>query len=160
MLCIFHPKFPLRVEGSSINVSKWCVINPVKSKWCMSLDLLVCAICVCIFKGERVNVHKWLSVLQQTICSYHVPCILGVSKDPDAGTALDWNCCFCQLSICVGSHLVCRWWFSQGLTKGCPALPSYLLMSAASTLSSTRVYHIEPDCKGWHTNLAGCHQKK
>ena len=33
-------------------------------------------------------------------------------------------------------------------------------MGAASTLLCTMVYHIEPDCKGWHANLSGWHQKK
>ena len=33
-------------------------------------------------------------------------------------------------------------------------------MGAASTLSSTIVYHIEPDSKGPHANLAGRHKKK
>ena len=32
-------------------------------------------------------------------------------------------------------------------------------MGAATTSSSTIVYCIEPGCKGWHTNLAGQHQK-
>ena len=30
---------------------------------------------------------------------------------------------------------------------------------ATSTLSSTIVYHVEPDCKGQYANLAGWHQK-
>ena len=47
-------------------------------------------------------------------------------SDLDAGTALDWICCFCWLSICVGSCSICRSWFSQGLTIVCPALPSHL----------------------------------
>ena len=33
-------------------------------------------------------------------------------------------------------------------------------MGAASTLSSIKVYHIEPDGKGQPANLAGQHQKK
>ena len=33
-------------------------------------------------------------------------------------------------------------------------------MGASSTLSSTIVYCVLPDCKGQHTNLAGQHQKK
>ena len=33
-------------------------------------------------------------------------------------------------------------------------------MGVASTLSSTIVYHIEPDCKGQCANLAAQHQKK
>ena len=32
-------------------------------------------------------------------------------------------------------------------------------MGAASTLSSTIIHHVEPDCKGWLPNLAGWHQK-
>ena len=68
MLCIFYRRFILRVEGSSINVSKWCLIDPVKSKWCVSLDLLACAICMCIFKGETVTVYKWLSLVHLVMC--------------------------------------------------------------------------------------------
>ena len=33
-------------------------------------------------------------------------------------------------------------------------------MGVTATLSSTIVYHMLPDCKGRHTNLAGWHQKK
>ena len=32
-------------------------------------------------------------------------------------------------------------------------------MGTASTLSSRIVHHIEPDCKGWHANLADQHQE-
>ena len=104
----------------------------------MSLDLLVCALCASIFKGKRVIVYKWLSVvhlvvcelgivlqisasncigmlqlvhtyvLQQTIGLYCILWILVVSNDPDAGTALDRICCFCSLSAHAGSHSICR----------------------------------------------------
>ena len=33
-------------------------------------------------------------------------------------------------------------------------------MGATSTSSSIIVYCVLPGCKGWHTNLAGWHQKK
>ena len=46
-----------------------------------------------------------------------------VSNDPDLGTALNSACCFCQLSIHVGSHFIHRSWFFWGLIIGCPALP-------------------------------------
>ena len=45
-------------------MSDGCLIDPIKSKWCMSIDLLVHAICTCVFKGERINVYKWVSVVQ------------------------------------------------------------------------------------------------
>ena len=95
------------------------MIDPIKNNWCISLYLLAHAICICIFKGERVIVYKWLSVvhlvmsevaivlqsksiklfrmlqlvqtyvLQQTICSCCIPWILVVYNDPDAGTTPD-----------------------------------------------------------------------
>ena len=63
----------MRSDSNSVNVFKWCaiwsreeqvvhapwskwyLIDPTKSKWCVSLDLLVHAICMCIFKVERVG---------------------------------------------------------------------------------------------------------
>ena len=43
-------------------------MDPIRSKWCTSLDLLSCATCVLIFKGERVIVFKWLSVVHLVMC--------------------------------------------------------------------------------------------
>ena len=34
----------------------------------MSLDLLVHALCVCIFKDERVTLYKWVSVVHLMMC--------------------------------------------------------------------------------------------
>ena len=34
----------------------------------MSLDPLACAICACILKDVRVNVYKWVSVVQMVMC--------------------------------------------------------------------------------------------
>ena len=68
MLCIFHLRFILRVESNSINVSKWCLIDPIQSKWCMSIDLLAHAICTCDFKDERVSVYKCVSVVHLVRC--------------------------------------------------------------------------------------------
>ena len=97
------------------------LIDPIKSKWCVSLDLLACMPYACASsKGERVIVYKWLSVVHLVMCEVaivlqsksiklfrdvatgpnlslttdhmflvHVPWILVVSNDPDAGTALD-----------------------------------------------------------------------
>ena len=104
----------------------------------MSTDLLVCAICTCIFKGERVIVFKWLSVVLLVMCEVAIVlqsksiklfrdvatgpnlslttdhmCLLCsldlvVSNDPDAGTAFDCVCCFYQLSVHVGSCSIHR----------------------------------------------------
>ena len=49
-------------------MSKWCLMDSIRSKWHMSIDLLVHAMCVCIFKGERVIVCKWVSVVHLVMC--------------------------------------------------------------------------------------------
>ena len=64
-LCL---RFILTVESNSVNVSKWCLMDRIRSKWHMSIDLLVGGICTCIFKGERVIVFKWLSVVHLVMC--------------------------------------------------------------------------------------------
>ena len=51
--------------------------DPIKSKWQVSIDLLACALCAWIFKGQRFIVHKWLSVLQLVMCE--VAIVLQVS---------------------------------------------------------------------------------
>ena len=92
----------------------------MQGKWHVSLDVLACAICACIFKDEGVNVYKWVSVVHMMVCEvaivlqsksiktvkgccnwskpksynrpyvlYHIPWILAVCNDSDAGTALD-----------------------------------------------------------------------
>ena len=43
-------------------------MDPVRSKWCASIDLLACAICMYFFKGESVTVFKWLSVVHMVVC--------------------------------------------------------------------------------------------
>ena len=68
MLCTFHLRFILRVESNSINVLKWCLIDLIRSKWHVSIDLLACAICACIFKDESVIVYKWVSVVHMVMC--------------------------------------------------------------------------------------------
>ena len=130
LLCTSLLRFILRVESNSMNVSKWCMMDPIRSKLCMSIDPLVHAICTCVFKGERVIVFKWssvvhlvmcevafviqsksiklfrdvatgpnLSLITGPICAYHIPWILVISNDLDAGTAFDCICCFCQLAV-------------------------------------------------------------
>ena len=99
----------------------------------MSFDMCAPAICAWNFKGEQLvlffnlvkqllsfKVKRFIHVLGVVtgpilslatgdMCSYHVPWILDVvSNDPDAGTPFAYVCCFCQLSICVGSHSICR----------------------------------------------------
>ena len=69
MLSTFHLRFILRNECYSFNVSKWYLIDPIWSKWCMSLDLLAHVLCACIFKDERVIVYKWVSVVMCEVAS-------------------------------------------------------------------------------------------
>ena len=68
MLCTFLLHVILRVESNSINVSKQCLIDPIKSKWSMSINLLEHAICTCLFIGERLIVCKWVSVVHLVMC--------------------------------------------------------------------------------------------
>ena len=63
-----HLRFMLRVESNSVNVCKWCMMDQIRSKWHMSIDLLVHAICAFIFKGERFVVFKWLAMIQLVKC--------------------------------------------------------------------------------------------
>ena len=64
----------------------------------------------------KLFIHAWgvvtgpiLSLTTDDMCSYHVPWILEiVSNDLDAGTPFACVCCFCQLSVHVGSHCICR----------------------------------------------------
>ena len=43
-------------------------MDPVRCKWCISIDLLAHAICASFYKGESVIVFKWLSVVQTVVC--------------------------------------------------------------------------------------------
>ena len=43
-------------------------MDPIRSKWHMSIDMLACTLCACIFKGERVIVCKWVSVVHLVMC--------------------------------------------------------------------------------------------
>ena len=61
-----------------------------------------------LFRDVATDPDLSLKVLPQTIHSYHIPWILIVSNDLDVGTALDHICCFCQLSVHVGSCSICR----------------------------------------------------
>ena len=44
------------------------VIGGVEFKSCVSIDLLVHSICTCIFKGEKIIVCKWVSVVHLVMC--------------------------------------------------------------------------------------------
>ena len=43
-------------------------MDPIRSKWHVFIDLLACARCKYIFKGERVIVCKWLSSVHLVMC--------------------------------------------------------------------------------------------
>ena len=155
ILCKSLLRLILRVESNSLNMSKWCFMDPIRSNWCVSIDLLVCAMCTCIFKGETVNVSKWLSVVHLVMCeaaivlqSMSIKLFRDVATGPTLSLTVDHMCLSCSLdfgsiqwsrcrncfrlcllllsTLCVGSHSICRTWFSSGLTIGCPTLPSHL----------------------------------
>ena len=43
-------------------------MDPIRGKCCISIDLLACAICACFFKGSKVIVFRWLSVVHMVVC--------------------------------------------------------------------------------------------
>ena len=138
ILCTSSPEIYMRFESNSMNGSKGCLIDQIRSKWCSSIELLDHAICACFFKGESVIVVKWLSVVHMVVCEVAIVlqsksiklfrdtatgpnlslttdhmCLLHfldfiLSCDLDAGTTFDCMCCCCQLSIHVGSHSIHR----------------------------------------------------
>ena len=88
----------------------------------MSIDLLACAICVCIIKGDRVIVLKWLSVVH--LVKWEVAIVLqsksiklfrDVATGPDQSLATDhmFSLCFLDSGGIQGSR--CRNCFRQCL---------------------------------------------
>ena len=113
ILCTSLLRFILRVESNSMNVSKWCLMDPIRSKWHESLDLLACAICAWIFKGERVIVSKWLSVVYLVMCevaivlqSKSIKLLRDVATGPN-------------LSLTTDHIFLCRRWFSLEQDQFC-----------------------------------------
>ena len=110
----------------------------------VSFDGQACAIWVLYFKGDQVlllwsgychlksslnscwGCHIWSKSYNRYYVHFGVPWIFKVdSYHPYTGTTNDYFCCFCQLSVHVGTCSICRPWFSWGLV-GCLALPSHL----------------------------------
>ena len=148
MLCTFLLRFILGIESRIINVSKWCLNDPVRSKWHVSIDLLAHAICTCHFKGERSMVCKWVLLVHLVMFemaivlqSKSIKLFRDVATGPNLSLTTDhmfllcsldfghiqWSgcrncldciCCLCWLSVHAGSHSIWRLWFSQGLTIG------------------------------------------
>ena len=50
------------------------LMDPIRDKWFVSIDLLACAICACFFRGSKVVVFKWLSVVHMLV--YEVTIVL------------------------------------------------------------------------------------
>ena len=106
ILCTSLLRFILSVESNSVNVSKWCLLDPIRSKWCMSIDLLVCAICACLFKGERVIVCKCISVVHMVMCevaiilqSKFIKLFRGVATGPNLSRTTDHVFLLCFLDF-------------------------------------------------------------
>ena len=129
-------------------------------------------LCACIFKGERVMLHKCVSVvmcemaivlqsvsiklfrdvatsLNLSLKTDHMFLSLSLdlvlSHDPDTGNALDWTCCFCWLSICLGFHSICRSWF---------IVRSYYRLSSLAVTSVDGcvlyiIIHNSISCRAW-----------
>ena len=154
-----------------------CLIDPIKSKWSVSLDLLLCAICTCIFKGGNNNLYKWVSVVHLVMCeaaivlqSKFIKLFRDVATGPNLSLTTDhiflshsldfghiqWskcrNCSRLNLLLLLTLH-PCRFPFHiqvMILARSYYRLSSLAITSVDGcclTLSSTIVYCIEPDCK-------------
>ena len=120
---------------------RWVLWSKLFSRH-VSFDRQAHAICVLFFKEEQVlwcyEGVKWLLLFNCTSIKQYVgycmwcdpksysrfyvhfcvPWILEVfTNDHCAGTINDHICHLYQLSICVGTHSICRPWFSQGLCR-------------------------------------------
>ena len=122
------------VKGFQFAFDGFDFVDP--SHWCMSFDVVAHASCACV--SSKLKIFCSLSVILDVhmldceikwLLSFNCKSVISIrdavtgeilslttnpgfwvllSNDPYLGTAFDCACCFCQLSIHVGSHFICR----------------------------------------------------
>ena len=98
ILCTSLLRFISRVQSNSVNVSKWCLMVPIRGKWCIPIALLECAICTCFYIGNMVVVFKWLSVVHMVVCEVAIVLqskfikLFDVATSPKLSLATDHLC--------------------------------------------------------------------
>ena len=72
----------------------------------MSIDLLACAICMCIFKGERVSACRWVLVVHLVMCevaiilqSKNIKLFRDVATGPNLRLTTDHMFLLCSLDF-------------------------------------------------------------
>ena len=92
--------------SDSVNRSKWCLMDPVRGKWCISIDLLACAISACFFKGNKVVLFKWLSIVHMVVCevaivlqSKSIKLFKDAATGPNLSLTTDHMCLLCSLDF-------------------------------------------------------------
>ena len=103
-------------------MSTCCLMDPIRSKWCISIDPLACAICTCFFKGKRVIVFKWLSVVYMVVCeaaivlqSKSIKLLSNVATGPNLSLTTDHMCLLHSLDFGCIQWSRCRNCFRQYL---------------------------------------------
>ena len=81
-------------------------MDPIRSEWHISIDLLVHVICVCFFKGNSVIVFKWLSVVHMVVCevaivlqSKYIKLFRDAATGPNLSLTTDHMCLSCFLDF-------------------------------------------------------------
>ena len=77
-----------------------------RSSWCVSINLLAHAICMCFFKGKSVIVFERLSVVHMGMCevaivlqSKSIKVFRDSSTGPNLSLATDHMCLLCALDF-------------------------------------------------------------
>ena len=81
-------------------------MDPIRSKWHMSIELLGHAICACIFNGERFIVCKWVSVVHLVMCEVaivfqikSIKLFRDVATGPNLSLTIDHKFLLCSLDF-------------------------------------------------------------
>ena len=84
------------------------MMDPIRIKLHGSIDLLACAICACVFKGETFIVCIWLSVVHLVMCevaivlqSKSIKLFRGVVTGPNLSLTTDHMSKLGTIFVCV-----------------------------------------------------------
>ena len=136
-------------------------MDPIRSKWHVSIDLLACDICACLFKGESVIVFKWLSLVHLLICevaavlqSNSIKLFRYTATGPNLSLTTDHMCLSCSLDFSFVQWSGCRncfWLYVLLLLTLHPCrfpfhMQNMILMRSYYRLSSLAITSVDGCC--------------